>query len=166
MHFELSITEAEEALRGKLYDALYAVDEAKIQELMSSPAAEAVRALPTDGETPYLARARRTISERDGQTSVLRAATVNLLDGQTLWARVVRDLEGLLESKDDAGIYRWVFGIGAGFPYVDHHLLRYSYTTVAPWTTLVKTARDRFRPNEVGFNSISQSHELNPSLYL
>jgi len=106
MHFELSITEAEESLRSKLYEALYAADEAKIKALMSSPTAEAVRALPTDGETPFLARARRTIYPRNGQYSLMRNAARSLLDGQSHWARIVRDLEGLLATNDDAGIFR------------------------------------------------------------
>ena len=81
MHYELSITEAEEALRDKLYDALNAADEAQIKEHMSSATAKAVLALPIDGETPYLARATRTIFPRDGQYTILRDATRNLLDG-------------------------------------------------------------------------------------
>jgi len=129
MHFELSITEAEEKLRDTLYDALREADETKIKELMSGSTAEAVRALPSDGETPYLARARRTISPRDGQYSILRGAARALLDGQTMWAGIVHDLEGLLAISDDAGVY--------------------SYTTVAPWTTLLQAARKSYRPGEI-----------------
>jgi len=129
MYFELSITEAEGNLRSKLYDALFAADEAQIKTLMATSIAEAVRSLPTDGETPFLARARRTISTRDGQHSILRTAANNLLDGQTMWACIVRDLEGLLAVNDDAGIF--------------------SYTTVAPWTTLLQAGRNRFRPGEI-----------------
>jgi hypothetical protein len=106
MHFELSSTEAEDYLRGKLYDALYAADESKIKALMSTPTAKAVLALPTDGEMPFLARARRSIYPRDGQHSLMRNAARSLLDGQTHWARIVRDLEGMLAMNDDAGIYR------------------------------------------------------------
>ena len=106
MHCELSITEPEEALRDNLYEALFAADEAQIQALMSTSTAMSVCALPTDGETPFLARARRTIVPRDSHYAVLHNASRTLLDGQTIWADVVRDLEGLIAASDDAGVFR------------------------------------------------------------
>lgn len=123
MHFELSITEAEEKLRDELYEALRQADEVKIKELMSGSTAEAVRALPTDGETPYLARARRTIAPRDGQYSILRGAARALLDGQTMWAGIVHDLEGLLAISDDAGVYRsFPLSPSISFPRCSHYI--------------------------------------------
>jgi hypothetical protein len=154
MHSELSITEPEESLRAELYSALYASDEATIKAIMSTSTAEAVRSLPTDGETPYLARAKRTIFPRDGHYSIMRNGARGLLDGQTLWNDVVSDLLDLLATNDDAGVFRCVMAfVPISFPDINlPSIASNSYMTVAPWTTLIHAARNRFRAGEVSLD--------------
>ena len=61
MHYEGSITFAEETLRQPLFAALYAASEPAITNLLSDPILVSVLAMPDDGENPTTGTARRLL---------------------------------------------------------------------------------------------------------
>lgn len=105
MHFEGSLSSAEEALRGPLYDALYDADEEEIQQILEDDdAALDVLALPIDGEQPWLGRAKRILCAGD---PLLRQGAMALPNGEELWEDFVESLRNLVDDRDEMGLYSY-----------------------------------------------------------
>lgn len=105
MHFEGSLTAAEEEIREPLYQALYNVSEDEIHAILEdSPAALGIAAIPHDGERPWTGRARRILRHPD---PLLRTGVRGLADGEELWTEFVKSLESLIAEGDEYGIYSY-----------------------------------------------------------
>jgi hypothetical protein len=102
MHFEGSLTQAEEDLRDPVYEALRSVNIVEILRILTDEkAAGEVMALVDDGEQPFVARARRIL--RTDQP-LLRKGAISDED----WTDFVDTLSSLLTSAEtnvDAMIY-------------------------------------------------------------
>lgn len=105
MHFEGSLTAAEEEIREPLYQALYNVNEDEIHAILEdSPAALGIVAIPHDGERPWTGRARRILRHPD---PLLRTGARVMADGEERWTEFVKSLENLIEEGDEYGIYSY-----------------------------------------------------------
>jgi hypothetical protein len=105
MHFEGSITAEEEAIRLPLYQALYNIDEDEIHRILEDePAAEAVMAIPIDGERPWTGRARRILRSNE---PLLRQGAKTLPDGEAQWAEFTASLRNLIDEDDEVGLYSY-----------------------------------------------------------
>ncbi|KAL1914511.1 uncharacterized protein VTP21DRAFT_8225 [Calcarisporiella thermophila] len=100
MYFEGSITEQQNSLRLDLYDALYNVDETKIEELLNQ--LESVARMPDDGETPYNAYAKRLVQSEKPLLS-------NYLD-QSEWQSWIEKLTKLIGWGNEAEIVEEYMG--------------------------------------------------------
>jgi hypothetical protein len=127
MYFEGSLSDAEVAVRVPLYEALYATDEEEIQRILCDErAALGVVALPDDGETPWLARARRLLRH---ESPLLRKGAGTEASGDALWGEFVLSLQRLVEERDELSIYACVFRVrfffgGGTHVYVGHAGIR------------------------------------------
>lgn len=98
MHFEGSLSEAEEKLREPLYQALYDCAEGDIYAMLfDNKDARAVMELPGDGEEPWVGCAERMLRHAN---PLLRKGAQN--DEQ--WEGFVAALANLVDVKDEEGI--------------------------------------------------------------
>jgi hypothetical protein len=105
MHFEGSLTQAEENIREPLYQALHRIDEDEIHRIVEDePAAQAVSSILIDGETPWTARAKRILRSSE---PTLRKGARSLPEGEQLWEEFTSSLKNLVEEGDEVGIYNY-----------------------------------------------------------
>jgi hypothetical protein len=105
MHFEGSLTQAEENIREPLFQALYNMDEDEIHRIVEDePAAQAVSSIPIDGEIPWTSRAKRILRSSE---PTLRKGARALPEGEQLWEEFTTSLKNLVEEGDEVGIYNY-----------------------------------------------------------
>jgi hypothetical protein len=130
MYFEGSLSDAEVAVRVPLYEALYASDEEEIQRfLCDERAALGVVGLLDDGETPWLARARRLLRH---ESPLLRKGAGTEASGDALWGEFVLSLRRLVEERDELSIYACVPCDSLNF-WGTHVFGSHRYSSSDPW---------------------------------
>ena len=98
MHYDGSITAAEETLRQPLFAALYSASEPAITEILSNPILSSVLAMPDDGENPTTGTARRLLRFGLGEPLLHSHATPSLA---AKWGVLTRGLAQLVKMGDE-----------------------------------------------------------------